>query len=123
MCNIALSPLNHTWVFDIDGTICIHNGYKIYGKDRLLPGVAEFFQNLPVDDMIILITSRSDEYKEITEEFLLENNIRYHTIIYNAPYGERILVNDRKPSGMETVIACSLERDCFDITYTIDSEK
>lgn len=123
MCDVTLSSLGHTWIFDIDGTICVHNGYKIYGKDRLLPGVAEFFRNLSADDVVVLITSRSDEFKEITEEFLLENNIRYHAIIYNAPYGERILVNDRKPSGLETSIACSLKRDHFDLAYTIDPGK
>lgn len=27
--NLMLSSLAHTWIFDVDGTICIHNGYKM----------------------------------------------------------------------------------------------
>ena len=41
------------------------------------------------------------------------NNIRYDDIIYNAPYGERILVNDKKPSGLRTAIAVNTDRDVF----------
>lgn len=40
--NLMLSSLAHTWIFDVDGTICIHNGYK-NGEDVLLGGVKEFF--------------------------------------------------------------------------------
>ena len=36
---IKLSPLNKTWIFDIDGTVCKHNGYKLDGYDTILPGV------------------------------------------------------------------------------------
>ncbi len=38
-------------------------------------------------------------------------NIRYDQIIYGAPYGERILLNDRKLSGMETAKAVNVNRD------------
>ena len=51
-------------------------------------------------DMIIFLTSRTDQEKERTENFLKKHHIPYDAIIYNAPYGERILVNDRKPSGL-----------------------
>ena len=49
--------------------------------------------------------------KELTERFLSEKGIRYDHIIYNAPYGERILLNDRKPSGLRTAIALNPARD------------
>lgn len=39
---LVLSALPHTWIFDIDGTICVHNGYK-NGGDVLLNGVKKFF--------------------------------------------------------------------------------
>lgn len=110
---IKLSGLNKTWIFDIDGTIVKHNGYKTDGKDTLLEGVKEFFQTIPEEDMIILITSRREEYKEITEKFLKENKIRYDYIIYNAPYGERILVNDKKESGLRTALAINTKRNHF----------
>ena len=114
MQDIILSSLGHTWILDLDGTIVKHNGYKIDGTDTLLPGVKEFFSEIPKDDMIIFITSRKEEYKAITEKFLKEQNIRYDYIIYNAPYGERILINDNKPSGLKTGIIICMKRYCWD---------
>lgn len=40
---LAISSLPHTWILDLDGTLVEHNGYKIYGKDRVLPGIKKFF--------------------------------------------------------------------------------
>jgi hypothetical protein len=111
MENLILSPLNHTWFLDLDGTLVVHNGYKIYGYDILLEGAREFLNRIPADDMIIIITSRTDEYKEITEAFLSDEKIRYDTVIYSAPFGERIVVNDRKPSGLSTALAVNINRD------------
>lgn len=111
--NIVVSNLNKTWIFDLDGTICIHNGYKMKSGDVLLQGAKEFFVNIDKDDMIIFVTSRKEETKLETEEFLKKNNIRYDHIIYNAPYGERILINDMKPSGLKTSISINTKRDEF----------
>lgn len=110
---IKMSPLGKTWIFDIDGTIVKHNGYKIDGYDTLLEGAKEFFDDIPDKDMIIFLTSRTSEYSEMTEEFLKNAGIRYDNIIYNAPYGERIIVNDRKLSGLNTSIAINTNRDEF----------
>lgn len=110
---IKLSPLGHTWILDIDGTIVKHNGYKIDGEDSLLDGAAEFLANIPEDDMIIFVTSRTEEYKDLTVDFLRKNNIRYDHIIFGAPYGERILINDRKPSGLDMSVAVNTERNVF----------
>lgn len=112
---LTLSPLAHTWIFDIDGTIVKHNGYKIDGKDTLLEGAKSFLNNIPESDMIVFLTSRTDEYKQLTIDFLTENNIRYNHIIFNAPYGERIIVNDDKPSGLHCSIAVNLTRDQFNL--------
>lgn len=110
---ISVSVLGKTWIFDIDGTLCKHNGYKIDGYDTILPGVKEFFAQLSVADKVILVTSRKTEYAQITEAFLHDNHIRYDAILYDMPYGERILVNDKKPSGLITGIAVNTERDVF----------
>lgn len=117
---IILSSLNHTWVLDLDGSILKHNGYLLDGTDEFLPGAKEFLLELPENDMIIFITSRNLKYKKLTEDFLLENKIRYSTIIYNAPMGERILVNDNKPSGLRMAYACPVERNNFRIEYSVD---
>ena len=120
--DIKVSNLGKTWIFDLDGTIVKHNGYKIDGVDTLLEGVKNFFENtISDDDMIIFVTSRKIEYKEITEKFLIDNNIRFDHIIYEAPYGERIIVNDSKPSGLVTSIAIPTIRDKFmDTNIVID---
>lgn len=120
--NLVLSPLGHTWIFDIDGTVCKHNGYKIDGHDTILPGVMEFFEQIPEEDMVIFITSRTEEYRELTIEFLKESGLHYDHLIFNAPYGERILLNDDKPSGMKCSVALNFKRNAgLSMNMTIDN--
>ena len=109
--NLVLSPLGHTWILDLDGTLVKHNGYKIDGEDSLLPGSKLFLEQIPEDDMIIIVTSRTEEYRQTTLKFLKDNKIRFNHIIFNAPYGERILVNDDKPSGLKCSVAVNLARN------------
>lgn len=116
---LVLSELGHTWILDLDGTVVKHNGYKRDGRDTLLEGAAEFIGSIPEGDMIVFITSRKEEVGEMTEAFLEENGIRFDHIIYNAPYGERILVNDSKPSGLKMSFSVESKRDewcglCFE---------
>ena len=85
---IAVSPLAKTWILDLDGTIVVHNGPYIYGKDRFLPGAKEFLDKIPPQDMIIFLTARSNYEKAHTLKFLEENNVRYDHIIFNAGHGE-----------------------------------
>ena len=106
-----MTNLPKTWILDLDGTILKHNGYKIDGQDSLLDGVEEVLRGLQPQDMVIFVTSRKIEYKDETEQFLKKNNIRFDHIIYEAPYGERILINDKKPSGRDMAFAINTERD------------
>lgn len=108
-----LSPLGKTWIFDLDGTVVKHNGYKLDGKDSLLSGAEDFLKGIPDTDMVIFVTSRRETEREDTESFLKENSIRYDSIVFNAPYGERILVNDAKPSGLNMSLAVNTVRDVF----------
>ena len=110
---LVLSTLPKTWIFDLDGTIVKHNGYKIDGKDTLLPGAKEYLDTIPAEDYILILTSRLNEYKELTLEFLKENDIRYDHIVFEMPMGERIVVNDRKPSGIDMAVAINTDRDVF----------
>lgn len=112
---VVMSTLPKTWILDLDGTLLKHNGYKIDGKDSLLPGAKEYVDSLPEDDRIVILTSRTDEYKQMTLDYLKEVGIRYDEIIFNIPYGERIIVNDRKPSGLDMAIAFNLDRDVFSV--------
>ena len=119
---LTLSPLPHTWILDVDGTLCVHNGH-LNGGDELLPGVKEFMEQLPEGDMVVLITSRKEEQGPALEAFLHEHGIRYDHIIYGAPMGERILVNDDKPSGLCMAYAVRQQRDgAWDIHWSIDKE-
>ena len=63
------------------------------------------------------VTARTDEYeyREVTRQFLEENKIRHDEILFNMPMGERIVVNDRKPSGLDMAVAINIDRDKFDI--------
>ena len=115
METLVLSTLPKTWVFDLDGTIMKHNGYKIDGYDTLLEGSKEYIDKLPNEDKIVIFTSRTDEYKKMTLDFLKENKIRYDQILFNMPMGERIIVNDRKPSGLDMSVAININRDKFEL--------
>lgn len=110
---LILSSLGHTWILDLDGTIVKHNGYKIDGQDTFLDGAEAFLKSLPEQDKIIFLTSREENLKERTESFLMEHEIRFDGILYGMPYGERILFNDCKPSGLKMGIAVNMERDVF----------
>ena len=119
---ITLSPLGHTWIFDLDGTLVKHNGYK-EGGEELLPGAKELLDRIPAGDMVIILTARKEEVRGQTEGFLREHGIRYDKIIFGAPYGERIVVNDRKPSGLNMSVAVNIDRDDISIlTFDIDEE-
>lgn len=112
---MILSTLPKTWIFDLDGTLLKHNGYKLDGKDNVLPGVREYLEGLPDEDRVVILTSRTEEYREETLRFLKENGIKYDEILFDMPMGERILVNDRKPSGLDMAVAVNLDRDVFDV--------
>ena len=120
MCNsLSLSCLGHTWLIDLDGTIVKHNGYKIDGEDSLLDGAKAFLESIPEGDKIIFLTSRKDDFRKVTESFLNQHGIRYDAILYDLPYGERILLNDRKESGLETAFAINKERNSNEFPATI----
>jgi len=122
MTTLHLSNLPKTWLIDLDGTIVKHNGYK-EGGDKLLEGVKEFFENVSEQDVVIILTSREAKYKDETINFLKTNNIRFDHIIFDLPYGERILINDMKESGMLTAHAINKKRDePLDISVEVDME-
>ena len=57
----------------------------------------------------------------MTEKFLREHEIRFEHLICEMPYGERILINDRKPSGLKMTVAVNPERDEFmDVIFEAD---
>ena len=111
MEHLILTALHKTWIFDLDGTLVVHNGY-LQGEDRLLPGVKEFFSDVvKEDDYVLILTARKKEYEQKTVSFLNREGIRYSKILFEIPHGERILLNDGKPSGHTMAYAVDLVRD------------
>lgn len=112
---LILSTLPKTWIFDLDGTIVKHNGYKLDGEDTLLDGAKEYLDRLPEGDRILIFTSRTEACRDQTLRFLAANDIRYDEILFDMPMGERIVVNDRKPSGLDMAVSLNMDRDVFDL--------
>ena len=118
---LTLSPLPKTWVFDVDGPIVKHNGHLTQEGDQLLPGVKELFESIPASDVIVLLTARKAEHQNSLKDFLTRNDIRFDYLLSNMPQGERILINDRKPSGLQTAYAVNKDRDqALDLSFEID---
>ena len=110
---LKLSPMQKTWILDLDGTILVHDGPYILGKDEFLPGAEEFLRSIPEKDIIIFLTARGEWEKSHTLKFLQDNNVRYDHIIFGAGQGERIMINDNKPDGLVTAHAINTTRDRF----------
>ena len=104
------TKLGHTWIIDIDGTIAEVNQYP-YDNDKLLPGVKEMWDKIPVHDMIILMTAREEAVKDKTLAFIDSHGLRYNKAIFGVHHGERIVVNDNKPGGLQTAIAWNVKRN------------
>ena len=119
---LPLSPLGHTWILDLDGTLVKHNGYKLDGYDSFLDGAKEFLDRIDPQDMVILLTSRTEDVRVETELFLHEHGVRFDLILYGVPYGERILINDDKPSGLRMAIAIRKKRDASLLLKAYDDE-
>lgn len=110
---LILSTLPKTWIFDLDGTLLKHNGYKEDGRDTVLPGAREYLEGIPAEDRVIILTSRAEKYREQTLLFLEQQGIRYDEILFDMPMGERIVVNDRKSSGLDMALALNIDRNRF----------
>jgi hypothetical protein len=110
MSIIQVSTLNHTWFIDLDGTILKHNGHLSEG-DCLLTGVKEFWKQIPSGDIIVILSARLESEKDNSLAYLTQHGLRYNYAIFNLPTGERILINDMKPSGLKTAIALNIARD------------
>ena len=121
MNKIKLSKnLSHTWFIDLDGSIVKHNGYIVDKEDSLLDGVSVFFRNIPTKDIIVITTSRKKKFKKKTIKFLKKNKIRFNEIMFDLPYGERILINDIKPNQkLKTSIIINHKRNYGLLKYQI----
>ena len=60
---------------------------------------------------IILTTARRESLREKTEQDLSKLGIPYDNLIMGISKGQRIIINDKRPSGEETAFAINVERD------------
>lgn len=110
MTTVTLSPLAHTWLIDLDGCIAPHNGH-LTGPDTLLPGVREFWATIPADDRIVLLSARAERHRDAALAFMAAEGLRVDHALFGLPTGERVLINDAKPSGLPTAHAINVTRD------------
>ncbi len=80
--SLVLSTLPKTWIFDLDGTLLKHNGYNMNGEDTFLSDAKEYLFKIPPEDKIIILTSRTEEYRALTVLFLEQCSIRYDVILF-----------------------------------------
>lgn len=121
---IISKNLGHTWLIDLDGTLVKHNYYLSNKNDLFVKNARSFLKEIPKNDTIIFLTSRKKKFKKSTIAFLLKNKIRYNFIIFDLPFGERILINDIKPkNNLKTAISINLKRDFGFSKFKIINEK
>ena len=59
----------------------------------------------------MILTAREAAARLRTEQFLAREGVRYDEMLFEMPMGERILVNDTKPSGLKCAHAVQIPRN------------
>ena len=87
----VLSDGIKNYLIDIDGTICddIPNEEPWRMKDaKIYPDALEMINKWYEEGHVIyFFTSRTEEHREVTEEWLKKNGFKYHGIIFGKPRG------------------------------------
>lgn len=101
---------------DIDGCIFSHGGSIdkiLLGRGRLLPGVLETFCRWASRGYtVVLTTGRPEGFRRMTEQQLQDAGLFYHQLVMGLPRGERVIINDFKPSrNMPTTACVNLSRN------------
>lgn len=110
--DLELSTLKKTWFFDFDGTLVLHHSEDIV----FIAGVLDFLKKIQdKSDVIIITTSRPNNQRRKIEEAFYSNGVKNFVLLLDLPYGERLLVNDIKPSGLKTAYAINVQRDSGEI--------
>ena len=78
------------FIIDIDGTICenIRNEEGVSRMARAKPYVGSIKRiNQLYDEghYVCFFTARTDEHRQVTEEWLKKHFVKYHQVIYNKP--------------------------------------
>ena len=121
MTSLVVSALPKVWIIDLDGVVLRHNGYRD-GGDELLPGTEAFWAQIGVHDVVVLVSARTSSQRAESLALLARHRLRVDYDLFGMPVGERVLINDMKPSGLVTALALNLTRDVGlgDIQVVID---
>ena len=110
-----------TLFVDIDGTLVKNSGQFFTPKwgetskiDENVAMLNKLYETGKV--YIILTTSRTLDYKTITENQLEKEGIKYHQIIYGLYHAKRIIINDYANSNpYKSCDSINLKRDSSDL--------
>lgn len=118
---LVLSALPKVWILDLDGVVLRHNAY-LDGDDELLAGITAFWAQIGSNDVVVVMTSRHVDERARTLGFLAGHGLRVDHSLFGLPTGERVLINDDKPSGLRTAHAVDLTRNegLLDLKIDID---
>jgi uncharacterized HAD superfamily protein len=77
-------------IIDIDGTVCedIRNEEgeeRMKNAKMLQSSIDEINKLYDQGHFICFFTARTDEFKQVTEEWLEKHGVRFHKVIYNKP--------------------------------------
>ncbi|MEU1887246.1 hypothetical protein [Micromonospora sp. WMMD987] len=107
---LTLSELPKVWIVDLDGVVFRHNAY-LGGEDEVLDGAVGFWAQIAPDDVVVVMTGRPESERVRTLDLLARLGLRVDRAMFGLPLGERVVVNDAKPSGLPTAHAVNLPRD------------
>lgn len=101
---------------DLDGCVFQHHGHLgaiLSNPCVLLPGVREVFKEWGHKGYTIIITTgRTESMRELTEKQMRKAGLFWHHLIMDLPRGQRVVINDNKPSeGIRTAECINLIRN------------
>lgn len=114
-----------SYFFDLDGVV-YENGSEFWkpkwGENKIFNEAKEKINNLyNSGNQIILVTSRSEEFRDITVKQLKQDGLQYHKLIMGIFHGTRYLVNDySKSNPFPTAKAINTKRNSCDFVEQID---
>ena len=101
--------MKKTLFLDIDGCLIKHHGNlttQILFDVEILDGTIKKLNEWESEGhKIVLITGRKESMRTITEKQLLSVGIFYDQLIMGIARGERVIINDDKPSSPSMITA------------------
>lgn len=110
-----------TLFVDLDGTLVYNSGQysdprwgETDGIQANIDAVNTLYKSGKVE--VIITTSRTEAFREVTVEQLSKVGAHYHQIIFGLPHGNRIIINDyARTNPYKSCSAINLKRDSCDL--------